>query len=92
MNKAKIKRIESLIVRLEEIANEMSDQSWVDDEIDALQESFDNKSEKWQEGDKGSEAQEVIDRLDAARDLIRELSDAAEEASNSLRDALTVGE
>lgn len=36
----------------------------IEDLKDSLQEVFDNRSDKWQESDKGSEAQDFIDFLD----------------------------
>ena len=88
MNKATVKQIDALILRLESIAIEMSDQSWIESEVESLQESFDNRSEKWQESDKGSEAQEIISKLEEAMNAVREISDLAEATANTLRDAM----
>lgn len=46
---------------------------------DALQEYHDEKSEKWQEGDKASEHLEVVSKVEAVFDALTALSDAIEE-------------
>ncbi len=60
MNKKQKAAIDALATPLENAQGEM--QTVVDD----LQESFDAKSEKWQESEKGQTAQEQIDALQAA--------------------------
>ena len=37
---------------------------------ESLQDDFDNKSEKWQEGEKGEEAQQLIDDLSSIVDEV----------------------
>ena len=88
MNKATVKKIDALILRLESIAIEMSDQSWLESEVESLQDAFDNRSEKWQESEKGSEAQEILNQLESAMNAVREVSDLAEEAAGNLRDMI----
>ena len=41
---------------------------------DAEQEKFDSRSEKWQEGDKGQEAQTNIDELDSLAGDLQEIA------------------
>lgn len=51
------------------------------DILDELQEKFDGRSEKWQESEKGEEAQAELDVLQEA---IRELESAASTAGSAL--------
>lgn len=89
MKAATSKRIEALMLRLEEIYGELNEcQSQLESDRDEMQEAFDSKSERWQESDKGSEAQEVLNYLDSAVDELREVCDTAENCANNLRDAL----
>lgn len=88
MNKATVKKIDALILRLESIAIEMSDQNWLESEVELLQDAFDNRSEKWQESEKGNEAQEILNQLESAMNAVREVSDLAEEAAGNLSDMM----
>lgn len=57
--------------------------SMLDGIKDKLQEEFDEKSEKWQESDKGQEAQEAIELLD---DLSSRLEDIESEIDSMKKD------
>jgi len=77
MNKTQIKQLQkidaelsSIVERIEEIQNNMQD-------------TFDNKSESWQEGEQGEAMEETIDNLDnaagdaiSAGDYIRDIVNA----------------
>lgn len=45
------------------------------EQVDQKQSAYDNKSEKWQEGEKGEEASQVISNLEEARDEAESLLD-----------------
>ena len=54
-------------------------QSYLETKIELRQEDFDNKSEKWQESERGEKYQEITDKLteilDQVTDWISELED-----------------
>lgn len=54
-------------------------QSYLETKIELRQEDFDNKSEKWQESERGEKHQEVTDKLteilDQVSDWISEMED-----------------
>ena len=56
----------------------------VTDIQEEAQEAFDNKSERWQESEKGQEAQELIDNLDAAKDALDQLARSLNDAIDCL--------
>jgi hypothetical protein len=60
MSKATAKKIEVLISQLEGLQLE------VQDLLDDAQTEFDGKSEKWQESEKGTEAEATINNLECA--------------------------
>ena len=72
------------MLRLEEISNELSEMGWLENEIEMLQEKFDSMSERWQEGEKGEAAQEVLSELQTALDGISEASDSAVDAAQAI--------
>ena len=86
MNKQLKKQIAKFASKLEAIGNEMSDQGWLETAADDMQETYDNRSEAWQESDKGSEMSNLIDRLQDMVNKVRELSDLAEETASELTD------
>lgn len=69
----------TLKANLEEAAHEIECEVFIQDCTDELQEAFDNKSEKWQESDKGEEAQQRIADLEAIQEKLQELKDLASE-------------
>lgn len=88
MNKSIEKRLNALAERLETIANELADQGWLEEDIETLQAQFDNRSEGWQEGEKGQKAQEVLDALQKVLDSVREVSDTAESTAQDISEAI----
>lgn len=72
MNKTSIR---DLIRRAEELATDIETMR------DDAQAEWDERSERWQESDKGTDAQEAIDQLDTAADYI---NDAVTEMENLL--------
>lgn len=58
----------------------------VEDIMNEEQESFDNKSEKWQEGEKGEEAQEIINNLESAIESIGSCEESCEEGAGYVDD------
>ncbi len=68
MNKTNQKEVSALISTIEEAVAAL--QAITDDE----QEAFDEKSEKWQESEKGEEASEVLDTLQAQVDALEEVA------------------
>jgi hypothetical protein len=67
MNKTNQKELATLIGTLEEAVAAI--QAIHDDE----QEAFDDKSEKWQESEKGEEASEALDTIQAQVDALEEI-------------------
>lgn len=64
MNKSDLKMLAAILAQIEEA------KETVETIRDAARETFDNRSEKWQESDKGQEASEECDRLDALCDAL----------------------
>lgn len=76
MKKAQLKRIRKI---QEIISGCYSDLEEIQEE---LQESFDNKSENWQESEKGEEAQEEIDSVEELKDNCDSLQSDIEDFLN----------
>lgn len=57
------------------ISNVESVKVFLEDQVDQKQSAYDNKSEKWQESEKGEEASQVISNLEEARDEAESLMD-----------------
>lgn len=70
----KTKEADAMISKLEDLIDQLSIQR------DDLQEKFDNRSEKWQESDKGEEMQTDISTLD---DVISSLESAKDDLQNA---------
>ncbi len=92
MNKATEKRLNALMLRLEEISNELSEMGWLENEIEMLKEKFDSMSELWKEGEKGEAAQEVLSELQTALDGISEASDTAAASAQAIADGFSAME
>jgi uncharacterized protein YukE len=68
MNKAQQKRLSAVVSSLEAAEAE------IEAVKDELQEDFDNRSERWQEGEKGEALQAAIDALNEEQEKVNEAS------------------
>lgn len=67
MTKTQEKKVSAFLSRLEELRElTTSLEGEIETLKDELQEAYDNKSENWQDSDKGSEFQDIITNLEEA--------------------------
>lgn len=71
--KAQMDRLKTILRQAEE------DHAFLDELASAQRDSFDEKSDKWKEGDKATEAEEWISHLETMRDNMETLKDSVEE-------------
>lgn len=57
--------------------NELND--LLTEEVSKREETFENRSEKWQESEKGEEYQEITDELELFRSSVEDMIDRLEE-------------
>ena len=81
MNKLNKAKVEAIMLKVSNAKSDLESASMELDSIqNSLQESFDEKSDNWQESDKGEVAQEEIDRFETIKDTLDEAISAIENA------------
>jgi hypothetical protein len=73
VNKSQLKKLAKLRGDLEQAQADFREMH------SALDDSYNNKSEKWQEGDKGQEAKERLDELETFVDNLETLASEAQD-------------
>lgn len=68
LSKTEQAELRKLIDRVEDATGELA--QWLDTLADEWRGEFDEKSEKWQEGEAGASVQERIDTIEAWRDQL----------------------
>lgn len=73
VNKAQMERLKKILNQAED------DHAFMEEMASNMQSEWDDKSEKWQEGENGEAAAELITQLEGIRDAAEALKDAVEE-------------
>ena len=91
MKQSTSKALESLAIKMQEMRGELEDaKNAVDDDIIAMRESYEGKSERWQEGDAGTTADEIVTALESAMVEIDGILESLGTASDFITDALNI--
>lgn len=93
MKKANVKKLQELSAKIGQALAALQDVYPADENIlvdikDEEQETFDARSEKWQEGDTGIQLRENIDSLETASDALADAISSVDDCLDALRPIL----